>query len=227
MDPASVLDAWRRILPSFVSVSAGPFLEDPAPLTARERRSAGEVDPARLRELENGRVHAKRALAMLGAAGAELAIGKDRAPRWPRGIVGSISHASRRKEGYVAAAVARTRWAQRLGIDVEYEGALDPGVWSHVLTAGEVARLLEQSPPTRLTEAQVIWCVKEAALKAARRRIEALEVDVRREAAGDEPVASWRICLAGKRGERQVWQGRSTRIEGLVLAAVAVRKRAC
>ncbi len=216
MDPAALRRAWRRLLPPSVSVCAGPFEEQPPPLTDAERRSAGEVEPGRLRELENGRLFARRALAGLGVTAADLPIGDDRAPRWPEGIVGSLTHAGR----VVAAAVARETEVSALGIDLEEDAGLDPRLWAGVLTAGEWARVLTLPPPERSSEAQVLWCLKEACLKAARRRLEPAEIDVRPESAADG-IAAWTIDL-GPRAPG-AWVGRSLRAEGYVMAAAVER----
>jgi 4'-phosphopantetheinyl transferase EntD len=217
MDPVALLRAWRRLLPPSASVCAGPFEEQPPSLTDAERRSAGQVDPGRLLELENGRLFARRALAGLGVTAADLPIGDDRAPRWPEGIVGSLTHAGR----VVAVAVARETDVSALGIDLEPEVGLDPRLWEGVLTAGERARVLTLPPPERPAEAQVLWCLKEAALKASRRRLDPVEIDVRRESDADGVVA-WTIDL-GLRAPG-AWTGRSLRAEGCILAAVAAER---
>src|SRR3954453_12922847 len=94
MDSKSLLVAWRHILPATVSVDAGALLEDARPLTARELASAGRVESLRMRELQSGRVYAKRALRMLGMNHIEIPNGEDRPPVWPTGIVGSLSNVS-------------------------------------------------------------------------------------------------------------------------------------
>jgi len=180
MDAAELLGAWRRILPAAACVCAGPFLEPPPPLSAGERSSAGEVGPARLRELENGRHYAKRALETLGVTAAELPVGRDRGPQWPDGIVGSITHAAGEGGDYAAAAVARASEVAALGIDAEGGDGLNPRDWGRVLTPDETARLLALSPPSRPAEVQALWCLKEAALKAARRSVDPADVEVRR-----------------------------------------------
>ncbi len=215
MDPAELLRAWRRILPAAARVCAGPFLESARSLSAGERRSAGEVGAARLRELENGRHYAKRALETLGVAAAELPVGPDRGPQWPDGIVGSITHAAGEGGDYAAAAVARASEVAALGIDAEGGGGLDPRDWGRVLTPDETARLLALPPPSRAAEVQALWCLKEAALKAARRSLDPAEVEVRRGARAADGADVWVVRLGGA-----TWEGRSARVGGWVLAAV-------
>jgi hypothetical protein len=211
MDAAALLQAWRRILPPAVSVCAGPIESSPPPLTEGERHSAGDVDPVRLRELENGRAAAKRALSALGVSGVELPVGENRAPRWPVGIVGSITHAG----NMVAAAVARTSDLAAIGIDVEADRPTDPRVWELMMSAGERRRLLDLPPSARADEAQLLWGIKEATLKAAHRKIDPLEIDLQREAPTSDGVTWWRIPLGGG-----TWRGGTLRWEGWVLAAV-------
>jgi 4'-phosphopantetheinyl transferase EntD len=217
MDADALLRAWRRILPASVSVCAGPFLKDPPPLSPAERRSAGEVGLDRLHELENGRHVARRALALLGVPAAEIPVGDDRSPRWPDGIVGSITHATAEGGSYAAAAVARASDVVALGIDAEGGGGLDPRLWGRALTRGESERLLGLPPPSRPAEALALWCVKEAVLKAARRRTEPAEIEVERASSPSDGETVWRIRLDGT-----AWEGRSARVGDWVLAAVAV-----
>ena len=115
----------------------------------------------------------------------------------------------------VAAAVARASDLAAIGIDVEAALGLDPGVWDSVLTAGERRRLVDLSPPLRPAEAQFLWCVKEAALKAAQPRMDPVEIDLERDAPSAGGVSLWRVRFGGG-----LWHGRSLRWENWVLAAV-------
>jgi 4'-phosphopantetheinyl transferase EntD len=215
MDAAELLRAWRRILPSTVRVCAGPFLESPPPLSTGERRSAGEVGAARLRELQNGRHYAKSALGALGVPAAELPVGRDRGPQWPDGIVGSITHATGEGGDYAAAAVARASEVAALGIDAEGGVGLDARDWDRVLSPDETARLLALPPPSRPAEVQALWCLKESALKAARRSLDPTDVEIRRGPGTADGVDVWIVRLGGA-----TWEGRSARVCGWVLAAV-------
>ncbi len=72
--------------------------------------------PARQREFLAGRSCAQRALHLAGAQEArEISIGPLRAPQWPAGFSGSISHSA----GFVAAVAAPWRSARGLGLDLE------------------------------------------------------------------------------------------------------------
>ncbi len=77
--------------------------------------SIGRAVPKRRAEFLAGRRCAARALCDRGCRTGDLPIGPDRAPVWPAGFLGSITHA-----GTVAAAVATPTGGMRgLGIDIE------------------------------------------------------------------------------------------------------------
>jgi enterobactin synthetase component D / holo-[acyl-carrier protein] synthase len=71
--------------------------------------------PKRQLEFVAGRRCAAAALATLGLTSHPLPIGRDGAPVWPTGVVGSITHT----DGFVCAAAALARDAEGLGIDAE------------------------------------------------------------------------------------------------------------
>jgi 4'-phosphopantetheinyl transferase EntD len=74
----------------------------------------------RQREFLAGRWCAAEALQCLGAGSTHVAMAKDRAPIWPDGVVGSITHTG----DFAAAAVA---WAADIaGLGIDSEQILDP-----------------------------------------------------------------------------------------------------
>lgn len=76
--------------------------------------------PKRQREFLAGRRCAAAALRHLGAGSTQVAVAADRAPIWPEGVVGSITHAG----GFAAAAVA---WAVDIaGLGIDSEEIIDP-----------------------------------------------------------------------------------------------------
>ena len=86
--------AWlgQLQLPAHLSLSAGVLSEAIPALTASEQASIAPMAPARLAEFAQGRMHARIALARFGLADASIPMGSKRAPLWPAGFVGSISH---------------------------------------------------------------------------------------------------------------------------------------
>jgi 4'-phosphopantetheinyl transferase EntD len=181
MDHQKFFRTFRGMLPPCICLTAGPPVNDATPLTARESASAGPVDINRLRELESGRAYAKRALAMLGVHNAELAIGPNRAPLWPTGVVGSLTHVLDRSGGYFAAAVARTDAVLAVGIDIERENALHPDIWPYVLTKRELQHILAVPADIRRAEALFLWCAKEATVKFMQQPIDPSEIAIERD----------------------------------------------
>jgi 4'-phosphopantetheinyl transferase EntD len=173
-----------------------------------------------MRELESGRVYAKRALAMMGIKDVDLPIAPDRSPLWPAGIVGSLTHLTGRGAWQFAAAIARTTDLCAIGIDIEREVGLHPRLWNYILTQHELTRILAMPLHIRATEVQVAWCAKEALIKAVRKRIEPTDVDIERDPSSIDFVAIWRVPGPEKRPV-EIWRGRIARSQGLILAAVA------
>ena len=92
-DPfADLAAALARVLPPGVAVA----VEDPAAsaegMFDAEARAVARAVPARRAEFAAGRRAAHRAMERLGVPAAPVAMGSDRAPVWPPGVIGSISH---------------------------------------------------------------------------------------------------------------------------------------
>ena len=85
------------------------------PLLACEADAVATAAPRRRAEFTAGRALARAALSELGIPPAAIPVGTRRQPVWPFGTVGSITHC----EGFTAAAAARARDANGLGIDAE------------------------------------------------------------------------------------------------------------
>jgi 4'-phosphopantetheinyl transferase EntD len=146
--------AARAILPSGVAVAAA----DPGtlyPLLPGETLP-GAI-PARLREFSAGRHAARQALASLGQPVKPIPQADDRAPVWPQGVTGSITH----NRNACLAAVSADRG---IGLDLEEETALEQDLWSTILLPEEQAWAVSQPDPG--LAAKLIFSAKEAAYKA-------------------------------------------------------------
>jgi len=131
-----------------------------------ERLVANAVD-ARRREFASGRRLAHAVLAELGCAAGPLLPGKRRAPAWPVGVIGSISHA----RGVAAVVVARNPPFAAVGLDVEGAEALRTELIDTVLTAREK---LEFAGAELGATAKLAFVVKECAYKAWSPTLEAV-----------------------------------------------------
>ncbi|HVT67619.1 MAG TPA: 4'-phosphopantetheinyl transferase superfamily protein [Trebonia sp.] len=105
----------EEILPSFLA-SADVFGDAPdVALFPEEEALVARAGEKRQRQFAAGRGCARQALAALGVPPAPLLRGGGGAPRWPDGVVGSITHCA----GYAAAAVARADSLRGVGVDAE------------------------------------------------------------------------------------------------------------
>jgi enterobactin synthetase component D len=112
-----------------------------------------------------GRLCAARALQQLNPGQPSGPLGRDAAgvPSWPRAITGSITHAS----GFASAAVAWTRHAMSLGIDVERTmSARQAQKVARVIASAEELAVAEHALGNALTAVTVVFCAKEAVFKA-------------------------------------------------------------
>jgi len=118
--------------------------------------------PARRREFAAGRRSARRALERLGYSNVAIPVGPMREPLFPPGVLGTITHC----QGCCAAAVVPRGRARGIGIDVEQERALEPGVARLILSDAERSGL--PSPSAMGTEHPeiVAFSAKEAFYKA-------------------------------------------------------------
>jgi|ERR1700722_8965111 4'-phosphopantetheinyl transferase EntD len=223
MIDSDMVEAWQKLLPPCVKVSAGPLLEKTVPLTPVERASAGMVDDVRTAELEAGRVYAKRALEMMGIENVDLPVGPDRAPRWPVGVVGSLTHVRGRGGSHIAAAVGWARDIRGIGIDVEYTTtAPAPKVWKSILTKRELEHIRALPADRRGPEVLNRWCTKEAATKALQRAINPASIETEYDPETGEYLASH--TSFGESKFNKGLRGGIRRLHGFVLAAVVLNE---
>jgi 4'-phosphopantetheinyl transferase EntD len=152
----------RELFPPGVCVATGPSEDDEATLHPEEVELARPMGPARRREFAAGRGCARRAIAELGVPGGPVLRGVRRAPSFPHGVVGSITHTN----GFCAAAVARANAFAGVGIDAERDEALSERAAARICGPGELAAL--RALPGRTAErwAAVVFSAKETLYKA-------------------------------------------------------------
>ena len=134
-------------------------------LYPEEAAAMRRARPRRLLEFRAGRHCARVALSRLGISPAPLLPAEDRLPRWPSGIVGSISHTGNVDNGWCGAAVARSDDATSLGLDAELALPLEPELWTRVLRREEADFVSASGVSDRGLLAKLFFCAKEAAYK--------------------------------------------------------------
>ncbi len=138
---------------------------DSAPLDTllvEERAMVAAAVPKRMLEFATGRWCAREALREQGIEGFPVLADANRAPLWPRGFVGSITHT----DGFCAAAIGRRDAFAGIGIDAEMNGRVGRELWSNLFTSDEVDRLERMSEPQRASTATVLFSAKESFYKA-------------------------------------------------------------
>lgn len=182
---------------------------------------AGAVTKRR-REFGTVRYCAREALRQIGVPAVPILPDGDGAPRWPAGVVGSMTHCA----GYRAAAVARSGDACSVGIDAEPHAALPREVRDLVLREEERERqpMLADADPG-LHWDRIVFCAKEAVYKAwfplTRRWLDFADVSttVRRDGTFDA-----RVRVQGPDNpDLNRFGGRWLVDRGLVVAATSVR----
>jgi 4'-phosphopantetheinyl transferase EntD len=131
------------------------------PLHPAEAAQAAHMGAARRAEFARGRACARRALSKLGIEGEPLLRGEGREPRWPAGVIGSLTHT----QGFCAAAVARRGEILALGLDAE-SAPISPRAARRVLDDEERARI-EALGAARIRDfATLAFSAKESVFKA-------------------------------------------------------------
>lgn len=151
-------DLIRRIGPPG-RLAWGVAVSGEAELFPEESLAVLRAVPRRRAEFAAGRLAARRAMAKLGAPATEIPAGPDRAPVWPQGIVGSISHS----DGLCVAVVGFAHDVEALGVDIEADAPLDPALIPEICLSEELETLPEAARPA---QARRVFSAKEAAYKA-------------------------------------------------------------
>jgi 4'-phosphopantetheinyl transferase EntD len=213
-----VLFAGLPVVTEEMPLPASAPAAEPADLQA----TAGMAERRRIEYLA-GRQCARAALARLGVGRHVLRAGRDRAPIWPTGIVGSITHTGTSEEGFCGVAVARRDDLASVGVDAELDRPLPDALLPTVLTSRERDALLRRPPETRGQIAALHFCAKEAVYKALSPLLglfiefEQIEVELDRDAG--QFVAE--VRLPGASPLRSL-SGRLLVTPGLLLTAVAI-----
>ncbi|MHA6347702.1 4'-phosphopantetheinyl transferase family protein [Roseivivax sp. CAU 1761] len=130
----------------------------PGPLYAVEEAAVIRAVAGRRAEFAAGRAAARAALAAIGVAPQAIPMAEDRAPVWPAGTTGSISHIP---EACLAVAAPAGR-AAGLGLDLEVLAPLEPDLAREIGRPEELAAL--GGDPG--LAARRLFSMKEAAYKA-------------------------------------------------------------
>lgn len=142
------------------------FVEQYAPgdtetLYPEESAQIASAVQRRRMEFAAGRSCAKKALSILGISNFPILSTASRAPIWPTGVIGSITHT----EGYCAAVAGRINDYVSVGIDAEVVGRIGKELWPLLFTEEEHFFLANTPEGDQDVLATVFFGAKEAFFK--------------------------------------------------------------
>lgn len=211
----------QAVFPCQVAIGAAWAREEVRDLLAEEEESLPHATEKRRREFAAGRRAAHEAMGSLGLPALAVPAGPDRAPRWPTGVVGSISHV----DGICLAAVAPRAAARALGLDIERDGDLPHEIVPEICTRGEMAWLSVQPAALRGRLATLIFSAKEAAYKCQYAISESLIGFDAMEVTPDLETGQFEATFTGRVpgfAQRSRLDGKFTFGAGMVITGVAL-----
>ena len=153
--------AARNCLPRTIGVSVTDPRAKSRQVFPEEQQAVRRAREPRLREFANGRNAARGAMIGLGLDVRAVPMGQDRAPVWPEGLTGSITH-----DDTACVAIAATRQNFRaLGADLEPDADLPSDLIPEICTKGEQDWLRQQSFSQQGRYARMIFSAKECTYK--------------------------------------------------------------
>ncbi len=157
-------DAWiGDLFDAEVWTASCPIVAEGDDLLPEERALVASAVPKRRHEFAAGRRCARALLSQLGHPRFALLRNDDRTPRWPAGLVGSISHS----DSLCVVALARSTHAAALGVDVEPDAALEAGLWPKICSRRELDQALGSRPDAeRGRIVRLLFSAKEATYKS-------------------------------------------------------------
>jgi len=155
----TVVDAIRAAIPATVALAGGSIRDVPPSPFAEETQAVTRAVEKRRREFFAGRHYARAAMAQLGVNRLPIAVLPSRAPDWPSGLTGSISHC---QDVCVAAVASKTSFAG-VGIDIELSVPLAVDLYATVLDPVELEA--SRLPPFDVDLAKLLFVVKESFFK--------------------------------------------------------------
>ena len=151
----------RALFPDGIAIALSDPQAPQKPLWPEEAGAIAKARPSRVREFAAGRAAARAAMADLGHDALPVRMGEDRAPIWPAGITGSISHTG----ALCIAALGHGDRVRSIGVDLEEAAPLDGALIPAICTLAERAWLASQPRKQRGLLARLIFCAKECAYK--------------------------------------------------------------
>lgn len=152
----------ERMAPPGTSVAVTDPTRSAAVVWPQEAPAMAHALPKRRREFAAGRQAARLAMTGLGLQEQAVPSRLDRAPHWPKGLTGSISHDA----SSCVAVVGELAHFRAVGVDVEPDAPLHDDLTAEICLPQERAWLAEVPATRRALMARRLFCAKEAVYKA-------------------------------------------------------------
>jgi len=174
---------------------------------------------ARAREFGAGRAAARMAMEQLGHPPRPILQGDDRAPIWPAGLTGAITHTARD----AMAIVTDDPSIRALGLDMEPATPLEPDLWRMICTQEDMLWLAQLGPSQRGHFAKLLFSAKESFYKAqyqiSRTMLDFLDVDIQPNLATGQFDATLRRAVPGLEAGVRI-RGRFAILGNVIVTAV-------
>lgn len=151
----------QSLFPSSVIACGGSIQDYQGDLFPEEQACVERAVVKRIREFTAGRTCARIALEQLNVSSSPILPDAKRAPIWPEGIVGSITHTDEK----VAVAVAQKSDIQSIGIDMEAIDRVEQKLWKMLFTEKEQSYLSSLSSDTQQLHSTLFFSAKECFFK--------------------------------------------------------------
>jgi len=145
-----------------IAVHGGRIQDLTAPLFPEEEGCMARCAPKRRAEFVAGRTAARAALRQLGVQDQGIRPGPNRAPKWPDGLTGSITH----DPSHCLAAVARKRHVRGIGIDIERRQCMPKAARDLFMSASDQGAIPGLSTPSSKDMPVTVFSAKESVFKA-------------------------------------------------------------
>ena len=179
--------------------------------------------PSRIAEFTAGRTAARAAMQALGLPKKAIPMGRDRAPVWPDGVVGSISHS----DGICVAVVARAGAITAIGVDLEPLSPMAKDLWPDVCGAVELSELYGLPELARGPAAKLIFSAKECTYKCIYPQIQTVLGFDALEIALNPAHGTFNATLlqpAGLFAAGTSWRGGYALVQGMIVTVLILRE---
>ncbi len=154
-------DLARGLLPTCVGVAVLDPREKYTGLRPEEKPPMASMIASRRLEYTAGRIAAHGAMGAIGVFRKPVISGPDRAPIWPKNVVGSISHSNK----HCLAVAAHNRDILSVGVDLEPDEDLDSCLVAEICVPEEISWLKRQPASDQGRLARLIFSAKESTYK--------------------------------------------------------------